>query len=188
MANRRRSHPRTPDSRYLVVRGRLGLLGNLFLAPDMREGLVRELMAARSGVRVGRADHKAVAAARMPVEAAKRALGERGPAWWTEGARLRPPDGGGHLIGGMACRTRLNDAPRTDLSDEVRAECRRGFSAARHSEPYGALLRGHLSCRVAGSRLRGMCNLRLRTGEPRSVTGRTHRSVDGTSTARRSPA
>jgi hypothetical protein len=43
-------------------------------------------MAARRAVRQAEGDPGALAAARGRVEAAKRALGERGPVWWTDGA------------------------------------------------------------------------------------------------------
>ncbi len=52
-------------------------------------------MAARRALRTGgkTADVDAVAAARRAVDEAKRALGERGPVWWTDGA----PDYSRHL-------------------------------------------------------------------------------------------
>ncbi|MBY0296898.1 MAG: hypothetical protein K2X71_12815 [Methylobacterium sp.] len=77
--------PRTPDGRYLVVRGRLWRLADPHLAPAERERLVGELMRARRMVRDA-ADDEAQAAARARVDAAKRGLGERGPVWWTDGA------------------------------------------------------------------------------------------------------
>ena len=78
----------TPDGRYIVVRGRLWRRARPDLAPEVREGLVRDLMDARRAVgAAGRAgDAQAVAAARRAVDAAKHALGERGPVWWTDGA------------------------------------------------------------------------------------------------------
>lgn len=80
--------PRTPDGRYLVVRGRLWRLSDPALAPAAREALVAELMAARRDVGVqGRAGTpQAVREARARVDRAKRALGERGPVWWSDGA------------------------------------------------------------------------------------------------------
>lgn len=80
--------PRTPDGRYLVVRGRLWRLSNPALAPETREALVAELMAARRDVGVqGRAGNRqAVREARARVDRAKWALGERGPVWWSDGA------------------------------------------------------------------------------------------------------
>ncbi|HEV2558215.1 MAG TPA: hypothetical protein VGU45_06275 [Microvirga sp.] len=79
-------HPRTPDGRYFVVRGRLWRLSDPGLAPAERERLVRELMSARRAVRDAGGDPDRLAAARARVDAAKRALGERGPVWWTDGA------------------------------------------------------------------------------------------------------
>ena len=78
----------TPDGRYLVVRGRLWRRARPDLGPAEREALVRALMAARRAVAAGRrsGDDGAVAQARTAVEAAKRALGERGPVWWRDGA------------------------------------------------------------------------------------------------------
>lgn len=81
-------YPVTPDGRYFVVRGRLWRTSNPHLAPDVRQELVNRLMTARRQVgtakRAGDAD--AERAARAAVDDAKRALGERGPAWWTDGA------------------------------------------------------------------------------------------------------
>ncbi len=79
-------HPQTPDGRYFVVRGRLWRLADPALDPDLRAALVKELMAARRAVRTARGDPAASAAARARVDAAKRALGERGPPWWADGA------------------------------------------------------------------------------------------------------
>jgi hypothetical protein len=55
----------------------------------MRSRLVGELMDARRAIRAaGRAkDAVRLAEARAGVDAAKIALGERGPAWWTDGAK-----------------------------------------------------------------------------------------------------
>lgn len=80
--------PRTPDGRYLVVRGRLWRATNPSLSEADRARLTRELMAARSAVgRARRAgDREALAEAGQAVDAAKIALGERGPVWWTDGA------------------------------------------------------------------------------------------------------
>ena len=71
----------TPDGRYFVVRGRLWRLSNPALDPELRAELVKELMDARR-----KRD-------RARVDAAKRALGERGPVWWTDDA----PDWNRHL-------------------------------------------------------------------------------------------
>ena len=69
-----------------MVQGRLWRAGKPALDPAQRERLVRDLMAARRAVRASRGDPGALAAARARVDAAKRALGERGPAWWTDGS------------------------------------------------------------------------------------------------------
>jgi hypothetical protein len=81
-------HPVTPDGRYFVVRGRLWRMSNPALSEEARERLVRDLMAARRAVRAKEPD------ARARVDAAKRALGERGPVWWDDGAR----DWNRHLV------------------------------------------------------------------------------------------
>ena len=82
------TYPTTPDGRYFVVRGRLWRCADPALAPDARAALQRELMAARraKGVALRAGDDAAREAARARVDAAKRALGERGPVWWTDGA------------------------------------------------------------------------------------------------------
>ena len=79
----------TPDRRYIVVRGRLWRSANPNLAPAIRAKLVNDLMDARRQVKAaGRAgDSERLAAARAAVNEAKVALGERGPAWWTDGAK-----------------------------------------------------------------------------------------------------
>ena len=53
-----------------------------------RAGLVGRLMKARRAVRDAKrgADLKAEAAAHKAVDEVKRALGERGPAWWDDGS------------------------------------------------------------------------------------------------------
>ena len=79
-------HPRTSDGRYFVVRGRLWRLSDPALDPERRDELVRELMAARRAVRDARDDDAARTDARAQIDAAKRALGERGPVWWDDGA------------------------------------------------------------------------------------------------------
>ena len=47
---------------------------------------MRELMAARRAVREALAGRGELAEARARIDAAKHALGERGPVWWTDGA------------------------------------------------------------------------------------------------------
>jgi len=77
----------TPDGRYFVVRGRLWRRTNPDVAPDRRETLVRELMNARRAVKAALRSGVAaeLALARKAVDAAKIALGERGPVWWSDG-------------------------------------------------------------------------------------------------------
>ena len=76
--------PTTPDGRYIVVRGRLWRTANPNLSSAERQRLVGELMDARRRVQVSDTDAKAQA--RRDVDAAKQALGERGPVWWDDGA------------------------------------------------------------------------------------------------------
>ena len=73
--------PRTPDGRYIVVRGCLWRSANPHLPEKRRAELVRELMSARSAVRLAGEDEKRLKDARRRVHAAKVDLGERGPAW-----------------------------------------------------------------------------------------------------------
>ena len=79
----------TPDGRYLVVRGRLWRTSNPHLDEIERDTLVRQLMDARREVKAAlrSKDSARLAAARAAVDAAKVELGERGPVWWTDGAR-----------------------------------------------------------------------------------------------------
>jgi hypothetical protein len=81
-------YPVTPDGRYFVVRGRLWRCSNPTLSDDARQRLTADLMHARAAV--GRAlragDAAAERSARRDVDAAKIALGERGPVWWDDGA------------------------------------------------------------------------------------------------------
>ncbi|MCK2184109.1 hypothetical protein [Halomonas getboli] len=78
----------TPDGRYIVVRGRLWRCTNPDLPESDREKWVQQLMRARRGVaQAKRADDpQAEREARDRVDEAKRALGERGPVWWQDGA------------------------------------------------------------------------------------------------------
>ena len=80
----------TPDGRYVVVEGKLGprlwRSSNPHLSDDRRQQLVDALMGARRAVRDARGSAEALAKARAAVDAAKRALGERGPVWWDDGA------------------------------------------------------------------------------------------------------
>lgn len=81
-------YPTTPDGRYFVVRGRLWRCSNPALPEKERQRLVNALMDGRRAVKNAKAANEPVAlkAARAQVNAAKVALGERGPVWWTDGA------------------------------------------------------------------------------------------------------
>jgi hypothetical protein len=81
----RADYTATPDRRYFVVRGRLWRLSNPFLDPGTHEQLVRDLMNARRAIAQA-TDRDARISARLRVDAAKRALGERGDVWWDDGA------------------------------------------------------------------------------------------------------
>ncbi|RYF33303.1 MAG: hypothetical protein EOO26_08595 [Comamonadaceae bacterium] len=79
---------RTPDGRYIVVRGRLWRAANPALSDEIRAAHVAELMKARRAVSLAgkSGDDEALRTARSSVDAAKHALGERGPVWWSDGA------------------------------------------------------------------------------------------------------
>ncbi len=87
--------PRTPDGRYLVVRGRLWRATDTGLAPAEEARLKSLLGRARSDVGKARraGDPDALADAGRRVDAAKIGLGERGPVWWDDDA----PDLNRHL-------------------------------------------------------------------------------------------
>jgi len=76
----------TPDGRYLIVKQRLWRAADPGLSADRRDALVHELMDARRAVRAAGDDAAALRRARGRVHAAKVALGERGPVWWSDGA------------------------------------------------------------------------------------------------------
>lgn len=83
----------TPDGRYIIVRGRLWRKSNPYLPEHEQKRLVSELMAARRAVKEAAGNPEQLRAARKSVDAAKVALGERGPVWWNDGA----PDFNRHL-------------------------------------------------------------------------------------------
>ena len=89
-------YPVTPDGRYFVVRGRLWRTTNPALSDAERTRLTLDLMKARraKGQAMRHNDPVAREAARQAVDAAKHALGERGPVWWTDGS----PDLNRHLV------------------------------------------------------------------------------------------
>jgi hypothetical protein len=82
---RRSLQLRTPDGRYIVVRGRLWRATNPGLSEPERVALVAALCHARRRLRAT-APVEGRTQARHDVEAAKVGLGERGPLWWTDGA------------------------------------------------------------------------------------------------------
>lgn len=79
---------RTPDGRYLVVRGRLWRAADPALDEGERAARVAALMEARRSIAQARrrGDAAAESRARQRVQRAKVALGERGPVWWRDGA------------------------------------------------------------------------------------------------------
>ncbi|KQO22102.1 hypothetical protein ASF11_06840 [Acidovorax sp. Leaf76] len=78
------TYPTTPDGRYFVVRGRLWRKANPALPEEVRAALVTQLMDARRALR-GKPSAARRAQAREQVDETKKALGERGPVWWTDG-------------------------------------------------------------------------------------------------------
>ncbi len=90
-------YPVTPDGRYFVVRGRLWRCTDPGIDASLRDAFTRELMSVRrakqEAIRQADAASREAARARARVDVAKRALGERGPVWWTDGA----PDYNRHM-------------------------------------------------------------------------------------------
>lgn len=78
----------TPDGRYFVVRGRLWRCTDPSLSDALRQHWVHALMDARRAVKDAKANDEPdqLARARAQVQAAKVALGERGPVWWGDGS------------------------------------------------------------------------------------------------------
>ncbi|GFE65889.1 hypothetical protein [Litoreibacter roseus] len=85
-----KDYPRTPDGRYFVSKSRLWRCTDPGLSDTERRAAVKALMQARAAIRHA-SDDAEIAEARARVDQAKRALGERGPVWWDDGA----PDEGG---------------------------------------------------------------------------------------------
>lgn len=81
-------NPTTPDGRYFVVKGQLWRCSNPSLDDEERQRMVSELMASRRAVKAAKAsgDPNEMTLARASVQAAKVALGERGPVWWEDGS------------------------------------------------------------------------------------------------------
>ena len=82
---KKKRHPVTPDGRYFVVKERLWRCTNPALPDDIRRSLIKQLMKARLAVKHANTEDE-TRAARAAVDAAKIALGERGPVWWSDGA------------------------------------------------------------------------------------------------------
>lgn len=81
-----RAYPTTPDGRYFLVAGRLWRSTNPAIPKEERQKLVDKLMDARRAVKNAKAGKGDMKSARAAVDAAKVALGERGPVWWDDGA------------------------------------------------------------------------------------------------------
>ena len=81
-------YPITPDGRYFVVGMTLWRCTNPNLSADVRDKLVKRLMNARRTIAKAKrqGEPETLARARRSVDRAKRALGERGRPWWTDGA------------------------------------------------------------------------------------------------------
>lgn len=79
------SYPVTPDGRYFLVKDRLWRCTNSALPEAERVARVKDLMQARAAVKNAKTEED-VRKARDRVQAAKVALGERGPVWWNDGA------------------------------------------------------------------------------------------------------
>ena len=79
-------YPQTPDGRYFVSKGKLWRKSNPNLTDKGRKALNKKLMEARRGLKLAGHDAQKMRAARRKVHAAKIALGERGPVWWSDDA------------------------------------------------------------------------------------------------------
>ncbi|MEN5033857.1 hypothetical protein [Pseudomonas sp. TWI929] len=79
-------YPTTPGGSYFLVKGQLWRCSNPALSDEKRQHLVRDQMDARLAVKKAKAsnDESQMRAARAIVDQAKRALGERGPVWWSD--------------------------------------------------------------------------------------------------------
>ncbi|WP_300394776.1 hypothetical protein [Henriciella sp.] len=81
-----KDYPHTPDGRYFVAAGKLWRCSDPRLTPEGRKALTKKLMEARRKVKEVQTSEDKLRRARRAVNAAKEALGERGPVWWTDGA------------------------------------------------------------------------------------------------------
>ena len=88
------------------------------LPVEEREGLVRRLMDARRAVRDAKraGAPEAERKAHDAVDAAKRALGERGPVWWQDGA----PDLNRHMARNTGYADWYSALSHVDSSDVIR--------------------------------------------------------------------
>ncbi len=77
--------PVDDDERYLLIDGRRWRRSDPAIPAALRQELVDELMDARRAVK-GAGDDTERTASRARVDAAKRALGERGRPWWEDSA------------------------------------------------------------------------------------------------------
>ena len=75
----------TPDRRYTVADGILQRATNPALSEAERVALVTELFEAKQAVKSAGDDYLAMRDARLRIDQAMRALGERGPVWWDDG-------------------------------------------------------------------------------------------------------
>lgn len=81
-----KDYPQTPDGRYFVASGKLWRCSDPRLTPAGKKALTKNLMDARRKVKEVQNNEARLKAARRQVNAAKEALGERGPVWWDDGA------------------------------------------------------------------------------------------------------
>lgn len=82
---KRKNRPETPDGRYFVAKGHLQRCTNPSLSDTVRRASIKTLMQARHAAMKAKTP-QAAQEARACVAAAKTALGERGPVWWSDGA------------------------------------------------------------------------------------------------------
>ena len=82
------SELRTPDGRYIVIRGRLWRAANPSLPAAAKVRHLRDLLNGRRALKAAKAagDAAATAAARRIIADAQVGLGERGQVWWRDGA------------------------------------------------------------------------------------------------------
>jgi hypothetical protein len=82
------SELRTPDGRYIVIRGRLWRAADPSLPAAAKVRHTRDLLNGRRALKAAKvaADEAAIAAARKLIAGAQVGLGERGQVWWGDGA------------------------------------------------------------------------------------------------------